>query len=58
MSCFGTFWCQIGRFFASEGGSCHRGFTIVLTKGEEKASCGETVVQKGVFGESVSFLPP
>ena len=23
-----------------------------------KASCGETVVQKGVFGESVSSLPP
>ena len=22
-----------------------------------KASCGETVVQKGVFGESVSSLP-
>ena len=28
------------------------------TKGAEKASCGETVVQKGVFGESVSSLPP
>ena len=27
-------------------------------KGAEKASCGETVVQKGVFGESVSSLPP
>ena len=26
-------------------------------KGAEKASCGETVVQKGVFGESVSSLP-
>ena len=26
-------------------------------KGVEKASCGETVVQKGVFGESVSSLP-
>ena len=24
----------------------------------KKASCGETVVQKGVFGESVSSLPP
>ena len=27
-------------------------------KGAEKASCGETAVQKGVFGESVSSLPP
>ena len=27
------------------------------TKGAEKASCGETVVQKGVFGESVSSFP-
>ena len=27
-------------------------------KGAEKASCGETFVQKGVFGESVSSLPP
>ena len=27
-------------------------------KGAEKASCGETVVQKGGFGESVSSLPP
>ena len=26
-------------------------------KGAAKASCGETVVQKGVFGESVSSLP-
>ena len=27
-------------------------------KGAAKALCGETVVQKGVFGESVSTLPP
>ena len=27
-------------------------------KGAAKAFCGETVVQKGVFGESVSSLPP
>ena len=27
-------------------------------KGVAKASCGEAVVQKGVFGESVSSLPP
>ena len=27
-------------------------------KGAEEASCGETVVQKGAFGESVSSLPP
>ena len=27
-------------------------------KGAAKASCGETVVRKGVFGESVSSLPP
>ena len=27
-------------------------------KGAEKASCGETVVQTGVLGESVSSLPP
>ena len=27
-------------------------------KGAGKGSCGETVVQKGVFGESVSSLPP
>ena len=26
-------------------------------KGAAKASCGETVVQKGVFGESISSLP-
>ena len=26
-------------------------------KGAARASCGETVVQKGVFGESVSSLP-
>ena len=26
--------------------------------GAEKAPCGETVVQKGVFGKSVSPLPP
>ena len=27
-------------------------------KGAAKASCRETAVQKGVFGESVSSLPP
>ena len=27
-------------------------------KGAEKASCGETVVQKGGFGESVVFSVP
>ena len=27
-------------------------------KGAAKGSCGETIVQKGVFGESVSSLPP
>ena len=27
-------------------------------KGAEKESCGETVSQKGAFGESVSSLPP
>ena len=27
-------------------------------KGAAKGSCGETVVQKGVFGESVSSLLP
>ena len=27
-------------------------------KGAAKGSCGETVVQKGAFGESVSSLPP
>ena len=27
-------------------------------KGAEKASCGETDVQKGVFGDSVSSLLP
>ena len=31
---------------------------LECVKGAEKASCGETVVQKGVFGESVSCLPP
>ena len=29
-----------------------------LSGGAATASCGETVVQKGVFGESVSSLPP
>ena len=48
-------------------GSCLK-FSVMLrkvlwpewgrAKGAEKASCGETVVQKGVFGESVSSLPP
>ena len=34
-------------------------FTMLgCAKGAAKASCGETVVQKGVFGESVSSLPP
>ena len=28
------------------------------TKGAEKASCKETVVQKGIFGESVFFFVP
>ena len=27
----GKCWCSTGGFFASEGGSRHRGFTIVLT---------------------------
>ena len=27
-------------------------------KGAAKASCGETVVQKGVFGESFLLFPP
>ena len=29
-----------------------------IAPGAAKTSCGETVVQKGVFGESVSSLPP
>ena len=33
-------------------------FCSERAKGAAKASCGETVVQKGVFGESVSSLPP
>ena len=33
------------------------GINSVRAKGAAKASCGETVVQKGVFGESVSSLP-
>ena len=33
-------------------------FISERAKGAAKASCGETVVEKGVFGESVSSLPP
>ena len=36
-------------FVAEDGGA---------PKERRKASCGETVVQKGVFGESVSSLAP
>ena len=32
--------------------------TSGCAKGAAKGSCGETVVQKGIFGESVSSLPP
>ena len=39
--------------FSTEGS-----FGWKCAKGAAKASCGETVVQKGVFGESVSTLPP
>ena len=31
---FGQCWCSTGGFFASEGGSRHRGFTIVLNQGK------------------------
>ena len=31
---------------------------LALEQSSEKGSCGETVVQKGVFGESVSSLLP
>ena len=38
---------------------CERGvFLSGCAKGAAKGSCGETVAQKGVFGESVSSLPP
>ena len=33
-------------------------FYWVGAEGAEKASCGKTVVRKGVFGESGSSLPP
>ena len=33
-------------------------FFLGRAKGAAKGSCGETVVQKSVFGESVSSLPP
>ena len=29
-----------------------------LAKGAEKASCGQTVVQKGAVAECISSLPP
>ena len=32
LTLFGKCWCSTRGFFASEGGSRHRGFTIVLTK--------------------------
>ena len=35
-----------------------QGFHGGHAKGAEKVSCGEMVVQKAVFGESVSSLPP
>ena len=39
--------------------SQRKGFSLWgRAKGAAKASCGETVVQKGVFGESVSFFAP
>ena len=34
------------------------GYFSGRAKGAAKGSCGETVVQKGVFGESVSSLHP
>ena len=37
---------------------CRRQGVGGAPKGAAKASCAETVVQKGVFGESVSTLPP
>ena len=40
-------WKVVGNRFLSE-----------CAKGAAKASCGETVVPKGCFGESVSSLPP
>ena len=40
------------------GGILRDNFQGVRAKGAAKGSCGETVVQKGVFGESVSSLPP
>ena len=43
------------RQFVPQNGRVH---LQIIDKGAEKVSCGETVVQKGVFGESVSSLPP
>ena len=46
----------------SLGGRNRSGVAVIVVwgraKGAAKASCGETVLQKGVFGESVSTLPP
>ena len=47
--------------FSSQRGqrlSVRAGHKSGRAKGAAKGSCGETVVQKGVFGESVSSLPP
>ena len=52
----------VSSFYGDGGGSRTVKFLHVQNwgraKGAAKASCGETVVQKGVFGESVSSLLP
>ena len=50
----GKFFQQVSRNFLL----CNKKQTSECAKGAAKASCAETVVQNGVFGESVSSLPP
>ena len=55
------FFAAANRFVQSAGPPKFAGVVALFSaraKGAAKASCGETVVQKGVFGESVSSLPP
>ena len=62
----GLFRVRFGGVGWDRGGIGERGFckgkeyhwVRVYREEAEKASCGETVVQKGVFGESVSSPPP
>ena len=56
LGCGGPYNFDIFRQFPRRTKSFKNRQASERAKGAEKASCGETVVQKGVFGESVSSL--